>query len=298
MDGTVLPTPRVFISYARSDGETFASDLRTRLENQEPEITLWQDRAQLEGGVGWWKQIASALDNVEFLVLVMTPAAMKSPVARKEWRYARQRGVAVYPVKGVTDDELDYEALPGWMRRAHFFDLDREWDTFVNYLKGPATVERVPFMAPDLPLGLVERPGLFRRLRDQLLEDESNEPISVSTTLRGAGGLGKTTLAAALCHDDAVVSNFDDGILWVTLGEQPNLQHGLAKLYAALTGERPGFVDAEDAAIHVAERLDGKNCLIVIDDVWDRAHLKPFMRGGRQCTRLITTRHLDVASAT
>ena len=45
-----------------------------------PEIALWQDRAQLEGGLGWWRQIAAALDNVDFLVLVLTPAAIHSPV--------------------------------------------------------------------------------------------------------------------------------------------------------------------------------------------------------------------------
>ena len=38
----------------------------------------------------------------------MTPEAMASPIIRKEWRYARQKGVCVYPVKGVPDEELDY----------------------------------------------------------------------------------------------------------------------------------------------------------------------------------------------
>jgi len=28
----------------------------------EPEITLWQKRAEMQGGVGWWKQIEEALD--------------------------------------------------------------------------------------------------------------------------------------------------------------------------------------------------------------------------------------------
>src|SRR5262245_48069197 len=139
---------RVFISYARQDGEQFANALRDRLEREEPEITLWQDRARMEGGIGWWRQITEALDVVQFLVLVMTPAAMQSPVARKEWRYARQQGVCVYPVKGVPDGQLGYDELPKWMRKTHFFDLDREWETFVNYLKSPSQTARVPFMAP------------------------------------------------------------------------------------------------------------------------------------------------------
>ncbi len=68
--------PRVFISYARSDGEQFAAQLRHRLEAKH--IPLWQDRIGMEGGRDWWQQITQALDVVEFMLLVMTPAAMLS----------------------------------------------------------------------------------------------------------------------------------------------------------------------------------------------------------------------------
>ena len=117
----------VFISYARDDGEDFARRLRERLEQEHPEIPLWQDRIMMEGGVGWWNQIAEALDRVRFMVLVMTPAAARSALVTKEWRLARQPGVCIYPVKGVPDAELDYAALPRWMSKAHFYDLDHEW---------------------------------------------------------------------------------------------------------------------------------------------------------------------------
>ena len=93
--------PRVFLSYARTDGEQFAAELRQRLEAEH--IPLWQDRVGMEGGRDWWQQITEALDVVEFMVLVMTPAAMQSETVRKEWRYARQQGVCVYPVKGEPD---------------------------------------------------------------------------------------------------------------------------------------------------------------------------------------------------
>jgi len=79
--------PRVFLSYARSDGEQFATQLRQRLEAEH--IPLWQDRVGMEGGRDWWLQITEALDKVDFMVLVMTPSAMGSEMVRKEWRYAR-----------------------------------------------------------------------------------------------------------------------------------------------------------------------------------------------------------------
>src|SRR6266704_5153217 len=98
--------PRVFLSYARTDGEPFATQLRQRLEAEH--IPLWQDRIGMEGGRDWWQQITEALDKVEFMVLVMTPAAVVSETVRKEWRYARQQGVCVYPMIGAPD--LDFNS--------------------------------------------------------------------------------------------------------------------------------------------------------------------------------------------
>ena len=124
--------PRVFISYAREDGEAFAANLRKRLKRQEPEITLWQDRAKMKGGVGWRVQIEEALDKVMFSVMVMTPVALRSEVCRWEWRYARQRGVVVCPVMAdlsVTKTP-EFKALPQWMRKAHWYNLKHEWETF------------------------------------------------------------------------------------------------------------------------------------------------------------------------
>jgi hypothetical protein len=91
----------VFLSYARSDGEAYANQLRQRLNQDLPSLPVWQDRPEIEGGVGWWRQIETALERVEFLVSVMTPEALASEVTAREWRAARQRGVCVFPVQGA-----------------------------------------------------------------------------------------------------------------------------------------------------------------------------------------------------
>jgi len=78
--------PRIFISYARSDGEDFARDLRSRLI-EDYGFAVWQDRTEMQVGEAWWHQIVAALTSkhVEYMVLVMTPAAIDSKMVRREW---------------------------------------------------------------------------------------------------------------------------------------------------------------------------------------------------------------------
>ncbi len=288
------PRPRVFISYARSDGEEFAKDLRQRLESQHPDIILWQDRTEMEGGVGWWKQIQEALENVEYMVLIATPNAMKSDTVKKEWRYARQQGVCVYPVQ-VPKSPIEFRSLPHWMNKLHFYDLETEWERFILGLKSPCQQARVPFMAPDLPTGFVKRPHEFDQLIRILLDRDLQNPIAITSAIWGAGGFGKSTLAAALCHDEDVITAFNDGILWITLGKSPNVIDALVDLYIALTGNRPLSTTIDGIATALSENLGEKDCLIVIDDVWDMSDLRPFLRGGENCARLITTQYSEIA---
>jgi len=289
-------TPRVFISYAREDGEAFARQLRERLTAAE--IPLWQDRVGMEGGRDWWAQIAEALNHVEFMVLVMTPAAVRSQTVRREWRHARQQGVCVYPVK--TDAPLDFKSLPRWMRAAHFYDLKFDWQKFINDLNTRCQVPRVPFMADDTPSDFVQRPRELDQLIQLLRPPEPGKSQSNVVALCGIGGAGKSLLARAVCHDDAIEETFDQGVLWVTLGEavQPHdLRERLQDLVETLTGNRPGFTGLDSASARFAELIADRRLLIVIDDVWNEQDAKPFLRGGPECGRLLTTRNINTLPA-
>ncbi len=299
--------PRVFISYCRSDGTAFATALRQKLEKENPEIALWQDVISERGGRDWWLQITEALDQVEYMVLVLTPDAMKSTTVRKEWRYARQKGVCVYPVQGRNN--LDFSALPRWIRDLHIENLGYDeqriafispghWQKFINEINSRCETPRVPFMVEDLPEDFVQRPREFERLVQLLRDEKREEPIAITAALQGAGGFGKTTLARALCHDERIQEVFDDGILWVTLGENPgDLTGRVVDLIEVLSGERPGFKETEAASARLSELLADCDILIVIDDVWNSVHLRPFLNGGKRCARLITTRNRQTLPA-
>ena len=75
-----------------------AAELRRRLQAEG--FALWQDLTDMEGGRDWWRQITGVIDQIEYLLLVMTPNALRSKVVRDEWRYGRQQGRCVIPIMG------------------------------------------------------------------------------------------------------------------------------------------------------------------------------------------------------
>lgn len=180
--------PRIFVSYARSGGKAFARRLSERLRAEG--FSLWRDLADMEGGRDWWQQIEEAIRAVEYLILVITAAALRSEYVRKEWRFARQEGRCVIPVladKDLTRSEA-FRALPGWMQRAHFVDADdpEQWTRLLRTLEKPCEVRRVPFMAGNRPEGYVERPRETEALIGHLVQGETREPVAITRgTARG-----------------------------------------------------------------------------------------------------------------
>jgi hypothetical protein len=292
---------RVFVSYARADGEAYAKYLNDQLiENN---INCWWDRNDLRRTSNWWRKIDQALESIEYLVTVLTPKILNSETCRKEWQWARRKGKCIVPVKAG----MSFEApnVPRWLKRGHAYqalDLNQkepatgsEWQKFINDLNTTPKVEKVPFMAGNLPEDFVPRPEEFNKLLAMVIDIERSEPLAITAALRGAGGYGKTTLAKALCHDLRVQEAFDDGILWVTLGEKAeNLTGSIRDCIQAVSGERPDFADERAAAARLAELLDGRDVILVIDDVWKSGHLEPFLQRGHRCGCLVTTRNSDV----
>ena len=138
----------------------------------------------------------------------------------------------------------------------------------------------------------VERTGLMAELVRFLCDraDMASVPI---VALVGAGGFGKTTLAAEACRNDEVITRFPAGILWVTLGEGiegATLATKINDLSELLSGHRPTLSDPDQAGHNLGVVLGETAWLLVIDDVWSSVQLRPFAYGSRHCSRLITTR--------
>jgi len=74
---------RVFISYARRDGESFADQLIERLHNDVPDIEILKDRNFMEGGKDYWEKIVKNIKKTNFTILVMTPVFLNLNAAEK-----------------------------------------------------------------------------------------------------------------------------------------------------------------------------------------------------------------------
>ena len=137
------------------------------------------------------------------------------------------------------------------------------------------------------------RDGPRRSMVDALLDEHGEDPRFGTVVVYGPPGFGKTTLAQEVCHDPCVLDAFTGGVLWATLGEQGRgVLPGLTAAVSALTGASAAFNSLEEAAARLADLLESRDCLLVLDDVWDRAHLQPFL-GSEHVARLVTTRSLE-----
>jgi hypothetical protein len=143
----------------------------------------------------------------------------------------------------------------------------------------------VPVTVPELPDVMCERPEMLNELRGHLLGFMSSGSVSVSSVktkkkgkvaTHGQGGVGKTTMAAAIVHDPLIRRGFDR-IGWVSVGQTPSILEMQRTLYDQLTGEPMPMREAPTPASQLAElqaKCLGKHWLVVLDDVWDMAHEK------------------------
>ncbi|MFC5250208.1 NB-ARC domain-containing protein, partial [Streptomyces nigrescens] len=120
--------------------------------------------------------------------------------------------------------------------------------------------------------------------------------VGITTSLSGAGGFGKTTLAIAVANHRRVQRRFRSRIYTVTIGRDVRGRSAVsAKVAQAtkfITGDTTEFDDPHTAGAHLGRLLDARpRTLLVLDDVWEEEQLAPFLHGGRHCVRLVTTRN-------
>jgi hypothetical protein len=148
--------------------------------------------------------------------------------------------------------------------------------------------------------GWVERAELAQVV--SALTTAGSGTVALTTGLVGAGGFGKTTLAAKACQERRVRRRFRGGIVWLTVGRDtdgPGLAARIGEVIAASGGDGGvAFTSPEQAGRALGAALSGRGrTLLVADDVWTAAQLEPFTAAGQPWRLLVTTRRPAVCTA-
>jgi WD40 repeat protein len=307
-----MPT-RLFLSYSRSDDEPFVWRLCEGLKAAGFEV--WFDRVSMPSReLSFSQEIEDAIMAHDRLVLVVGPGAAASDYVTHEWRFAFHQAVkCVNPIVRLNGADAagkpidGYDLIPEDLRGPHAEDFrddaqfDLHFENLVRQLSDPLPPIGKLVAVPDLPPNYIEQRDRLANLRDMLLAD-LRKPVVVTgdagrVGLQGMGGIGKSVLACALAHRPEIRRAFPDGVLWVTLGQKPDVVDLQRKLVKAGFGQEPDFTSEQTGKERLREMLKERAALVVLDDGWDRAHAEAFNVIGPRCRLLLTTRDAGLVTA-
>jgi hypothetical protein len=116
---------RIFLSYARADGKTAATRLRSELERAGFEV--WRDIEDMQGGQAWKDQLRKSLRQVDGVIVLLTPAAVSSKYVEWEWENALTLEKRVIPLMILPCD------VPDELKRLHYHNLSTEQDYVLGF---------------------------------------------------------------------------------------------------------------------------------------------------------------------
>jgi DNA-binding SARP family transcriptional activator len=149
---------------------------------------------------------------------------------------------------------------------------------------------------PPRPALMIGREKALRDVKSRLGVGSAGDHVPSITVIQGLPGIGKSTLVAALAHDRDIIRTFPDGVLWVSLGQTPNLNAELMIWGRVLRVIDPNATfDIQELTGVLAAALRDKQMLLIVDDIWNVEHAAPFKVAGQKSTLVITTRLPDIA---
>ena len=119
----------------------------------------------------------------------------------------------------------------------------------------------------------------------------------MTVTIRGIGGIGKSTIAKALCHETSIQEYFTDGFLWISLTPPHNVTDELHVIYNKLTNQPiEGSLSFVKSKIQSHLMSCSYKLLVILDDVWEAEDALVYVEVFSSCKILLTTRKSDINS--
>lgn len=163
--------------------------------------------------------------------------------------------------------------------------------------QSPAALKAAPAYTGNIPSVPALILGREHALADMKQRLQANPGTATKTiVIQGWPGIGKTTFASTLARHEDIAALFPDGILWVSLGQSPDVL-GKLQSCAATIGLPFGFdyETPEALSMRLASACQNKQMLLIVDDVWKMQDFVPFNFMGTKSATLVTTRANDIA---
>ncbi|RCV39161.1 hypothetical protein SETIT_8G201100v2 [Setaria italica] len=137
-----------------------------------------------------------------------------------------------------------------------------------------------------------------KRLAELVLEHRDKKAYKMAIV--GTGGVGKTTLAQKLYHDQRVKGNFKKHA-WICVSQQYCLVALLKEILRNVGVDKENCESFGELQAKLAEAVEGNSFFLVLDDLWESDVwtnlLRTPLNAAAQVTIVITTRHDTVAKA-
>ena len=147
---------------------------------------------------------------------------------------------------------------------------------------------------PTCPANHVPRVELLKEISSAILNSDITPTIGTTVTIRGIGGIGKSTIAKALCHDPLIKEHFINGFLWISLTPPlPNPMTMLSEIYQRLTG-KSATINSSILKSEIKFLVSNHKLLVILDDVWEAKDAMMFVDVFSSCKTVMTTRKMDI----
>ena len=151
---------------------------------------------------------------------------------------------------------------------------------------------------PTCPANYIPRVRLLKEISSAILKSKITPTIGTTVTIRGIGGIGKSTIAKALCHDPLIKEHFVNGFLWISL--TPPVRNPvtmLSEIYQRLTGKLATNCASESILKSEMKYLvSTSSCklLVILDDVWEAKDAMMFVNIFSSSKIILTTRKKNI----
>ena len=167
-----------------------------------------------------------------------------------------------------------------------------------DYLAICYTAKELQFQPPPTcPANHIPRLEIINKISSAILNSDITPTIGTTVTVRGIGGIGKSTIAKALCHHPLIKKHFVNGFLWISLTPPlPNPMTMLSEIYQRLTDKSSAAPSASLLIIKIKSLVSNPSCklLVILDDVWEAKDAMVFVDVFSNCKTILTTREMII----